>query len=265
MIQYHVYPGGKKRVVTFSYDDGSLNDERLVELFNKYKVKATFHLNGLNYTEIDDCEAKRLRSLYSGHEISCHTLRHGWPSRMPKVSLNTEVIEDRKILERIAGYTVVGMSYPSGSYNKTAEQVLDSCGIVYSRTTVSSGNFGFPDNWLEWHPSCHHRDALPLCEKFVSDIDSEWTKPLLYIWGHSHEFRNEADWAYMEKVVGIIAENDKIWYASNIEIYDYMTALERLRISADERVFVNPTSIDLWIEKDKSLILRIPAGETVKI
>lgn len=265
MIQYHVYPGGKKRVVTFSYDDGSQNDVRLVELFNKYGVKATFHLNGIKYTDIDECEAERMRELYSGHEIACHTLRHGWPSRMPKASLNTEVIEDRKILERIAGYPVVGMSYPSGSYTKAAEQVMDSCGIVYSRTTLSTKNFGFPDDWLEWHPSCHHSSALPLCERFVSDIDSEWTKPLLYIWGHSHELRSEDDWAYMEKIVGLVAENDKIWYATNIEIYDYMTALEQLRISADERVFVNPTSIDLWLEKDKNLILRIPAGETVRI
>ena len=35
MVQYHVFPGGKKRIVTFSYDDGSSGDERLVSLFNK--------------------------------------------------------------------------------------------------------------------------------------------------------------------------------------------------------------------------------------
>lgn len=29
MIQFHVYPGGSKRIVTFSFDDGSQNDVRL--------------------------------------------------------------------------------------------------------------------------------------------------------------------------------------------------------------------------------------------
>ena len=29
MLQFHCYPEGKKRVVTFSYDDGSENDARL--------------------------------------------------------------------------------------------------------------------------------------------------------------------------------------------------------------------------------------------
>ena len=46
MIQFHIYPGGKKRVVTFSYDDGHKNDEKLIDLFNCYGIKATFHLNG---------------------------------------------------------------------------------------------------------------------------------------------------------------------------------------------------------------------------
>ena len=44
MIQFHVYPGGKKRIVTFSYDDGHPNDVRRIELFDKYAVKGTFHL-----------------------------------------------------------------------------------------------------------------------------------------------------------------------------------------------------------------------------
>ena len=48
MIQFHVYPGGLKRIVTFSFDDGSQNDVRLISLFDKYRLKATFHLIGKN-------------------------------------------------------------------------------------------------------------------------------------------------------------------------------------------------------------------------
>lgn len=265
MIQYHVYPGGKKRIVTFSYDDGHPNDERLAALFNSYGVKATFHLNGRNYLNITREEALRLRGIYEGHEISCHTLSHGWPSRMPKASLVNEVAEDRRILERLAGYPVVGMSYPSGSYSDDAVAVLDACGIVYSRTTKSTKNFFLPDNPLEWHPSCHHRDALELCGRFLENLDSEWTHPLFYIWGHSHELRCDADWEHMEEILRRIANNDKIWYATNIEIYDYTAAQKQLRISMDETVFTNPTAIDVWVEKDKTEIIRIPAGKTVRL
>ena len=32
MIQFNIFPGGKKRIVTFSYDDGSENDRELISL-----------------------------------------------------------------------------------------------------------------------------------------------------------------------------------------------------------------------------------------
>ena len=36
---------GKLKAVTFSYDDGVTQDIRLIEIFNKYNLKATFNLN----------------------------------------------------------------------------------------------------------------------------------------------------------------------------------------------------------------------------
>ena len=39
------YPGGKSKALTLSYDDGQIFDRRLVEIFNKYNMKGTFHLN----------------------------------------------------------------------------------------------------------------------------------------------------------------------------------------------------------------------------
>ncbi|MBE6623692.1 MAG: polysaccharide deacetylase [Ruminococcaceae bacterium] len=265
MIQFHVYPGGKKRIVTFSYDDGAPQDERLVELFNKYSVKATFHLNGNNYIGKTEEELEKIGKLYEGHEISCHTLLHGWPTRMPAQSLVGEVMEDRKILEKIAGYPVIGMSYPSGSFNDRVVDILSACGIVYSRTVRSTKYFELPDNFLEWHPSCHHKDAKELAKYFLDSLDSIWTAPLFYIWGHSHELKTEDDWKYMEDLVSVISSNDKIWYATNIDIYNYITAQKNLQISTDEKVFYNPSSLDLWVEKDKKQIIKIPAGQTVRI
>ena len=265
MVQFHVFPGGKKRIVTFSYDDGSIGDERLISIFNKYGVKGTFHLNGKNYIEADEAKLANHRARYAGHEVSCHTVNHGWPSRMPLPSVVDEVMEDRKILERAFGFPIVGMSYPSGSFNDRVISALEACGIVYSRTTLSTHNFFLPENFLAWHPTCHHRDALPLCEKFLESLDSQWTHPLFYIWGHAHEFRTEEDWAYIERVVKMLAGNDKIWYATNIEIYDYMMAQSRLRISADETVFQNPSSISVWVERNKTDIIEIPAGQTVVV
>jgi hypothetical protein len=67
----------------------------------------------------------------------------------------------------------------------------------------------------------------------------------------------------MEQILQKLGGNEKIWYATNMEIYSYMTAQRMLQISADERIFRNPTALDLWVEKDKKRIIRIPAGQTV--
>lgn len=262
MIEYHVFPKGKKRIVTFSYDDGHIEDERLVKLLNKYRVKATFHLNGENASE----ETKKmLRERYKGHEISCHTVNHGWQTGMPYQSVILETMENRKFLEGVAEYPVVGMSYPSGIYNEEVKTALKMCGIVYSRTIRDTMNFEFPYDFLEWHPTCHHKDALRLSEIFLSRVELRRKEPLFYIWGHSHEFKTEKDWIEMEMLLKRLSCNDKIWYASNIEIYQYMMAQRSLIISADENIFYNPSVIDVWVEKDRTEVICVPAGKCVSV
>ena len=265
MLQFHVFPGGKRRIVTFSYDDGSKNDPRLVALFNKYGVKGTFHINTRRFGEMTEEEKREYVARYDGHEISCHTVNHGRLPRMPASSLVNEVMDDRRNLEEYAGYPVVGMSYPSGDYDDRVIAALSACGIVYSRTTKATFSFGFPDDWLAWHPTCHHRDAEEPVAEFLSKLDSEWCRPLLYIWGHSHEFRTEEDWETEEKLVASLAGLEQVWYATNIEIYNYIEATRRVTVSADERILYNPSATDVWVERDKKEIFVIPAGKTVTL
>ena len=42
---YQCFPGGKHKALTMSYDDGRTQDRRLIEIFNKYGIRGTFHLN----------------------------------------------------------------------------------------------------------------------------------------------------------------------------------------------------------------------------
>ncbi len=266
MIQINCYPGGVKRVVTFSYDDGHPNDERLVALFNKYHVKGTFHLNSSRFKGCTDEELAAIRQRYIGHEISCHSVHHGEFTHMTDISIVKETIEDRLFLEKLAGYPVVGMSYPNGGYNAHVMDVLRSCGIVYNRTAKGSlRNMDAPLDFLEWIPSCHHRDAETVGKAFLDTIDSEWYRPILYIWGHSHELRTEEDWQYIEHIVSMLANNPKVWYATNIEIYNYTMAARSLVISADESMIYNPSSINVWVERNKKEIFEIPAGQTVTL
>lgn len=254
MIHFSVYPGGKKKAVTFSYDDGHINDVRLIALLNKYGMKGTFHLNSGRLGELTQENIAELRARYTGHEIACHTVNHGRASLMPSVSLVNEVLEDRKALEKIAGYPVVGMSYPYGLYNDETVTIMQSCGIVYSRTVNSTDWFSPLQDPMQWDPTCHHRNAAQCVDRFLT-VDT-WYGALLYIWGHSYEFREESQWAEFEAQLQRLANLTDVWYTTNIEIYNYVQAQKRLVVSADESMIYNPSSIPVWVRKD---------GETIEI
>ncbi|MBQ0102029.1 MAG: polysaccharide deacetylase family protein [Firmicutes bacterium] len=263
MIEYRIFKDGKRRVVTFSYDDGHANDIPLIALLDKYGMKGTFNLNGRNYRTEEAILAARER--YKNHEIACHTLQHGWPGKMPPQSAVIETIEDRKLLEAVAGYPVCGMAYPSNSYSDAAIAACVSCGIVYSRTTEATHGHAFPADWMKWHPSCHHRDAGKLVDNYVETLDSEWKNELFYIWGHSYEFDTPEKWNEFEEVLKKLAAHaGRIWFATNMEIYRYREAQKALVISADETTFYNPTATDVWVLRNKKDEIFVPAGQTVR-
>ena len=71
--------------------------------------------------------------LYQGHEISCHTVLHPTIERCPVEQVALQVLEDRRNLERSAGYPVRGLSYPNGSYSKEILSLLSLIHIYKHR------------------------------------------------------------------------------------------------------------------------------------
>lgn len=268
---------GKSKVLTLSYDDCVVQDIRLIEILNKYGIKATFNINtGLYLSEeaarekfygrLKLSEAKKLY-IKSGHEVAVHGLTHPFLEKQKTEEILTEIIEDRKNIEQQYGTLARGMAYPFGTYNDEVVSALEKCGICYSRTTIPTESFRFPENWLTLHPTCHHRNQklMELAKKFIEekshyDCDN-W---LFYVWGHSFEFDNNDNWEVIEKFAEYIGGREDVWYATNIEIYDYVKAYERLETSIDKRIIHNPSSIDVWFcEQGKTYCVK--GGQTLYI
>ena len=189
------------------------------------------------------------KELYKGHEISCHSANHYFMERLPVGLMMDEIMEDRKDLEKIAGYTIRGMSYPFGTYSDNLIDVLRTCGMEYSRTTAATMRFNLPEDFMKWHPTCHHgADMEGLLEQFVNY--KHFNLPLFYIWGHSYEFVNDNNFDKMESFLEKATKYDDIWFATNIEIYDYITAIRSLKISADKTMIYNPTCTTVTVEVD---------------
>lgn len=258
------FPEGKHKVLTMSYDDGRAADRKLVEIFNRYGMKGTFHINSGLMGTGDRIPFEEAAQLYQGHEISAHTLTHPTIARSPKEQLVQEIMEDRKNLEKIAGSTVRGLSYPNGSYNQLIKDILPYLGIEYARTVVSSGNFAMPDDFLEWNPTCHHnRDLLEYAEEFANLYKTQYLY-MMYVWGHSYEFDDNQNWSLMEEFCEFISNRSEIWYATNMEIVDYVHAFRNLKFSADSQFVYNPSAISLWLSVDNEIV-EVKGGEQINL
>jgi len=261
-IEFCYYPGGVRRALTMSFDDGKTADIRLAELFRQYNIKATFHYNSANIGKDTYVTADDIRKIGEFHEIACHGKTHAFLDKIPASFAIEELLEDKKELEAITGGLVRGLSYPYGTYTDTVLKMLPMLGIEYSRTIANTNSCYLPDNFLEWHPTCHQSH----------DIDKMWNKllkfnkhiRLLYIWGHSYEFDRDNSWDRIEEFCKKAGNNEEIWYATNIEIKDYITALRNLIFSADKKTVFNPSCQPVWFGVDGETVC-VEAGATLHL
>ena len=267
------YPGGKRKALTLSYDDGVEQDIYLIELMKKNGLKGTFNLNSGLYAEEGTVyppgtvhrrmTEKMATEVYgsSGMEVAVHGLTHPFLEQLPVNLCTAEVIKDRENLEKQFQTIVRGMAYPFGTTSDMVVNTLMQSGIAYARTTVSTGDFRLPSDWLRLTATCHHKDGRlkELAKKFVEDTP-KYGSWLFYLWGHSYEFEADENWNVIEEFAAYTGNRDEIWYATNLELYDYVTAYDRLLFSVDGLTVYNPTSTDVYFDKDDNSYC-LKAGE----
>jgi peptidoglycan/xylan/chitin deacetylase (PgdA/CDA1 family) len=263
-IIYTCFPGGKHKVLTLSYDDGRLEDRKLVEILNRYGIKATFHLNSGLCGNENRISPEEWPALYQGHEVACHTVLHPTIARCPIEQVAMQVLEDRKNLENVMQYPVRGMSYPNGSYNDKILDLLPGLGIEYCRVVGNTDSFEMPENYLLWKSTCHHNhNLLENAERFVELFKTQYLY-MMYVWGHSFEFTADQNWDLMETFCEKVGNRDDIWYATNIQIVDYMKAAENLHYTVAGDYVYNPNHCSVWISVNGD-IKEIPGGQYVKL
>lgn len=226
---------GKKKAITFSFDDGVTQDIRLIEILNRYHLKGTFNLNSgylgtfgaLNcngkVVRHDKVSGEKLCEIYAGHEIAAHTLTHPNLTELDEYTIVRQVEEDRKALSSLCGKPVAGMAYPCGGVNndaRVAEIIRKHTPIRYARTITSTYSFELQENnRLQFNPSVYYVED---CFEEVVDrfLALQTDRPqLLYIWGHSYEM--DADyisWENFERICKKLSDQADIFYGTNQEV-----------------------------------------------
>lgn len=217
-----------RKAVTFSYDDGVLQDERLVAIFNRYGLKATFNVNsGLGRhtppffpggVRVDHFDLEELKTIYAGHEIAVHSKTHPDLVQLSDEDVVLQLEEDRRAIETIFRNKVAGMAYPFGTFDDRIVGILQRLGFGYARTVIASHAFAPQTDLLRFRPTAHHNDPaiFDLIQAFLAPGEDP---RILYIWGHSYDFDVNRNWDRIETIAKALSGRADVFYGTNAEVF----------------------------------------------
>lgn len=237
-----VRDGTPKKYFTLAFDDGITQDKQIVELLRKYEVDCcTFYVNtgllGAEWTWVGTVighpEVSHLRftkeelqsGIYDGFDMEVHTLSHPSLSTLTKRQVQREVSQDAKNITKIFGVQPVGMAWPGGDGQYTAENVLDildKTDIRFARGTTSTNSFALPQYFMTWYPttSIVSANVLTLAQQFLAADCTE--DMLFYVWGHGYELDAYNKWGTLESLIAMMSEasrNGEVVLVTQAEFY----------------------------------------------
>jgi peptidoglycan/xylan/chitin deacetylase (PgdA/CDA1 family) len=272
MAPSFTYPEGKKKALIMSYDDSPIEDIPLARLFDEYGITGTFNLNSgylgttqpwaqangdttfQEYIPIDS-----LQTVYKNHEIAAHASYHKNFLAITDEEILEEVESDVAKLQELTGRKITSMAYPFGNANPHIAQLVSTTGLTNARTVGDTDQFGLPDQYFLWEPTCHDTKALDLIEEYLGIEEDSMT--VFYVWGHAWELRDPDRWEAVSQFCKRIANQDNIWYVGSGRFVEYQLALKKVIINTQK--MVNPSDNQtVWV-KIGSKVRKLKAGQSI--
>ena len=205
------------KIVSLSFDDGTIYDKRFIALLNKYGLRATFNLNsGLKdfIWYYEDKPIRRLnleesKEIYKGHEVASHSLTHPYFSSLDEKRQIREVEEDILNLEKIFSRKIEGFAFPFIDQTEANIQVVkNNIDLKYIRCSIFTEKILPKDRYhVGINALYDDKDIYEKLERYKSNI---LPNSLFVIAGHSYEFEVKNDWEKIEKLLKYLKENDEL-------------------------------------------------------
>ena len=206
------------KIVSLSFDDGTIYDLRFIELLNKYNLKATLNLNSKlkdfvwyynNQYPIKRLDLEKVKDAYKGQEVASHSLTHPYFSSLDDKEVIRQVKEDVENLSKIFGYKIEGFAFPF--HDQTEENIQ----TIKNNVELSYIRYSFLDHSGKHKDRYHiHINALYDDEDIyerLEDFKKETEENSLFvIAGHAYEFEVKNDWEKIEKLLAYLANNKDI-------------------------------------------------------
>lgn len=264
-----LYPGGRSKAFSISYDDGVLQDTRFVALLNKYGLKGTFNLNsglmrseftwthesGLPVTRLSESAALEL---YTGHEVASHTLTHPYMDSLTRGDILFQLTTDRMNLQTLFGREILGFAVPFLYYSDEIAACARHAGFAYARISEVTNDYSVPCDPYFWRGSKFHWDED--LEVFVQNfLETGEELALCQLVGHSYDLDVFNLWDRMEGVLSLVAVSPDVAPMTNLELVRYTAAMSAVQVS-DSHI-ANPSSMDLWFRAGEKVIRLHPSEE----
>lgn len=188
----------------FSIDDGTVFDKEVLDIFNRYGIKATFNINSglasyIWFNEGIPIERHDLnfdKYLYEGHEIASHSLTHPHLTMCPGEVIAKEVGEDVLNLERIIGKTVTTFAFPFSDWDERCIDIIKHIhNLKVIRLSDIDTSFKFPKDLHHVKITCMEiYEALVQFDNFKKDKDAE----LFVFVSHGYDFKMNNSWRQLE-------------------------------------------------------------------
>lgn len=205
------------KIVSLSFDDGTIYDLKFIELLNKYNLKATLNLNsGLDNfvwyfgdSPIERLNLSEVVDKYNGHEVCSHSLTHPYFSSLNKDEVIRQVKEDCNNLSKIFNRDVNAFAFPFHDQTEEHIKILkDNLNLNYIRYSYFEESYIPKDRYhIPLNALYNDNDLYEKLEKFTNNnLDNS----LFVIAGHSYEFQVRNEWERIEELLKYLSLNKEL-------------------------------------------------------
>lgn len=231
-------------VISMGQYGANVGAYRILNLLEKYKIKATFFIPG----EIADRYTQLVLKIKNmGHEIAHHGYEHIDLYSLSPERQREEIIKGKKTLEQKIGVKPLGYRSPGGFSIYTLEALLDN-GIIYDSSLMGADmpyiyeienkkiieipwkyvydDFVFYS--FNFFPSLDYRKTSPvnprtLTEIWKDEFDVLYNEGLfMTIIGHPHLIGQPSRVKALEDFIKYVFSKNNVWIAPYIEIAEHV-------------------------------------------
>jgi len=218
------------------WDDGVVNDIRLIELLKKYHAKATFNLNpGFHAekrtpgewmpVEYSDWSYKGFRggkvgrnemlSIYKGFQVASHCMRHQNADEHPLAEFVKAALDARHFLEDLFQQECPGFAWPCGITTPETADALRDAGFAYGRTVANTDRVEDYKHPMLLNSSCHFQDG----NFYRRFREARERNGVFYFWGHSYEMiDSEGLWDQFERKLAMLSADPEVQWIDVVDI-----------------------------------------------